>query len=52
MTFAFAASDSPRHQPKLLLVDDDPLSLALTSAALRQQGFEVEEAKSAVLGLL
>jgi CheY-like chemotaxis protein len=30
-----------RAEAKILVVDDDPITLALTSAALRQAGFEV-----------
>ena len=36
----------PQHRPKLLLVDDDEVSLMLIAAALRDRGFDVTEASS------
>src|SRR5262245_10962127 len=39
------ASD-PSHRPKLLLVDDDEVSLMLIAVALRERGFDVVEAGS------
>ncbi len=45
-----AAARSPAEEnaeaPKVLLVDDDEVNLLLTSAALRERGFEVTEATS------
>ena len=37
----------PLHRPKLLLVDDDEVSLMLIAVALRERGFDVVEASSA-----
>jgi diguanylate cyclase (GGDEF)-like protein len=50
---AFAADDSP-ERPKVLLVDDDAVTLMLTAEALRERGFEMVEAGSgeSALGLL
>ncbi len=36
----------PLHRPKLLLVDDDEVSLMLIAVALRERGFDVVEASS------
>jgi predicted signal transduction protein with EAL and GGDEF domain/CheY-like chemotaxis protein len=36
----------PQHRPKLLLVDDDEVSLMLIAVALRERGFDVTEASS------
>jgi predicted signal transduction protein with EAL and GGDEF domain/DNA-binding NarL/FixJ family response regulator len=36
----------PSHRPKLLLVDDDEVSLMLIAVALRERGFDVMEAGS------
>ncbi|HSW27544.1 MAG TPA: response regulator, partial [Burkholderiaceae bacterium] len=36
----------PSYRPKLLLVDDDEVSLMLIAVALRERGFEVVEAGS------
>ena len=45
LTYAFAADDAP-ERPKVLLVDDDDVTLLLTAVALRERGFEVIEAGS------
>ncbi|MCK6431765.1 MAG: EAL domain-containing protein [Burkholderiaceae bacterium] len=42
---AFDTEDSP-ERPKVLLVDDDEVTLMLTSEALRERGFEITEASS------
>jgi PAS domain S-box-containing protein len=42
---AFAADDSP-ERPKVLLVDDDEVTLMLTAEALRERGFEMVESGS------
>ena len=42
---AFDADDSP-ERPKVLLVDDDEVTLMLTAEALRERGFEITEANS------
>ena len=42
---AFDADDTP-ERPKVLLVDDDEVTLMLTSAALRERHFEITEANS------
>ena len=42
---AFDADDSP-ERPKVLLVDDDEVTLMLTEAALRERGFDIVEASS------
>ena len=42
---AFDADDSP-ERPKVLLVDDDEVTLILTAVALRERGFEITEASS------
>ena len=42
---AFDADDSP-ERPKVLLVDDDEVTLMLTAVALRERGFEITEANS------
>ena len=39
---AFDADDSP-ERPKVLLVDDDEVTLMLTAVALRERGFEITE---------
>ena len=41
----FDADDSP-ERPKVLLVDDDEVTLMLTAVALRERGFEISEASS------
>jgi predicted signal transduction protein with EAL and GGDEF domain/DNA-binding response OmpR family regulator len=41
----FDADDSP-ERPKVLLVDDDEVTLMLTAEALRERGFEITEANS------
>ena len=50
----FYADDSAREQPKVLLVDDDEVTLLVTALALRERGFQVSEALSGeqALGLL
>ena len=45
LPYAFAADDSP-ERPKVLLVDDDDVTLLLTAVALRERGFELFEAGS------
>ncbi len=45
LTYAFAADDAP-ERPKVLLVDDDDVTLLLTAVALRERGFELFEAGS------
>jgi predicted signal transduction protein with EAL and GGDEF domain/DNA-binding response OmpR family regulator len=42
---AFDADDSP-ERPKVLLVDDDEVTLMLTAEALRERGFTITEANS------
>ena len=42
---AFDADDSP-ERPKVLLVDDDEVTLMLTAVALSERGFEIVEANS------
>ena len=42
---AFDADDSP-ERPKVLLVDDDEVTLMLTAEALRERGFDMHEAAS------
>jgi len=42
---AFDADDTP-ERPKVLLVDDDEVTLMLTAEALRERGFEMTEANS------
>ena len=42
---AFDADHSP-ERPKVLLVDDDEVTLMLTAEALRERGFEITEANS------
>ena len=42
---AFDADHSP-ERPKVLLVDDDEVTLMLTAQALRGRGFEITEANS------
>ncbi|MEK8048622.1 EAL domain-containing protein [Ideonella sp. DXS22W] len=42
---AFDAEDST-ERPKVLLVDDDEVTLLLTAVALRERGFEITEAAS------
>jgi len=42
---AFDADDTP-ERPKVLLVDDDEVTLMLTAVALRERGFEITEANS------
>ena len=42
---AFDTEDTP-ERPKVLLVDDDEVTLMLTSAALRERHFEITEANS------
>ena len=42
---AFDADDSP-ERPKVLLVDDDEVTLMLTAVALNERGFEIVEANS------
>ena len=42
---AFDADDTP-ERPKVLLVDDDEVTLMLTAVALRERGFEITEASS------
>ena len=39
---AFDAADTP-ERPKVLLVDDDEVTLLLTAVALRERGFEITE---------
>ncbi len=53
LSHAFDANDSP-ERPKVLLVDDDEVTLMLTAVALRERGFEITEASSGeqALGLL
>ncbi|MCW5657939.1 MAG: EAL domain-containing protein [Burkholderiaceae bacterium] len=41
-----SGAHDPLHRPKLLLVDDDEVSLMLIAAALRDRGFDVTEACS------
>ena len=41
----FDADDAP-ERPKVLLVDDDEVTLMLTAVALRERGFEISEASS------
>ena len=41
----FDADESP-ERPKVLLVDDDEVTLMLTAVALRERGFEISEASS------
>jgi len=45
LSHAFDADDSP-ERPKVLLVDDDEVTLMLTAEALRERGFEITEANS------
>ena len=37
--------------PRVLLVDDDPVNLLLTAAALRDRGFSVSEAEGGLAAL-
>ena len=47
MTLAHAfAPDDPLERPKVLLVDDDEVTLTLTAVALRQREFKIVEASS------
>jgi predicted signal transduction protein with EAL and GGDEF domain/DNA-binding response OmpR family regulator len=41
-----SGAHDPLHRPKLLLVDDDEVSLMLIAVALRERGFDVVEASS------
>ncbi|MFM2342615.1 MAG: hypothetical protein RLZZ592_2268 [Pseudomonadota bacterium] len=41
----------PERQPRVLLVDDDPVNLLLTGAALRERGFTVVEAEGGLAAL-
>ena len=41
-----SGAHDPLHRPKLLLVDDDEVSLMLIAVALRERGFDVAEASS------
>ncbi len=41
-----SGAHDPLHRPKLLLVDDDEVSLMLIAVALRERGFDVVEAGS------
>ena len=45
------ADDSAREQPKVLLVEDDEVTLLVTALALRERGFQVTEAASGELAL-
>ncbi len=45
------AEDSAREQPKVLLVEDDEVTLLVTALALRERGFQVTEAASGELAL-
>ena len=45
LTHAFDADHSP-ERPKVLLVDDDEVTLMLTAQALRERGFEITETNS------
>ncbi len=47
---AFDAEDSS-ERPKVLLVDDDEVTLMLTAVALRERGFDMVEANSGEQGL-
>ena len=47
---AFDAEDAPQR-PKVLLVDDDEVTLMLTAEALREWGFDMVEASSGERGL-
>jgi CheY-like chemotaxis protein len=43
--------DEALRQPRILLVDDDEVTLLMTAAALRERGFAVTEATDGVRAL-